>query len=169
MIIRPESPVDHQAVFDITAAAFENHAFSRQTEPYIIEALRVAGALTLSLVAERDGQVVGHIAFSPVTISDGTEGWYGVGPLSVVPSLQKQGIGKSLMEAGLARMKALGSSGCMLVGDPGYYRRFGFKNFEELIHPGIPPQYFMALSFTGKIPRGSVEFHSAFHAKKPSA
>lgn len=88
-------------------------------------ALRKANALTISLVAEQ-AQVVGHIAFSPVIISDGTLGWFGVGPVSVLPSFQKQGIGRSLIESGLSLLRERGAACCVLLGEPTFYRRFGF-------------------------------------------
>ena len=164
MIIRPETPADIEAIDAVTIAAFKNHPFSHQTEQFIVKALRSAGALTLSLVAELDGQVVGHIAFSPVTISDGSPNWHGLGPISVLPEYQRQGIGKALMQEGLSRLKALGSTGCFLVGDPGYYLRFGFKNIPELIYEGIPQEFFLALPLAEKIPQGTVVFHQGFSA-----
>jgi putative acetyltransferase len=97
MIIRNERESDVEAISDVTKAAFENHPHSQHTEQFIVNALRVANALTISLVAEVDGKVVGHIAFSPVTISDGSHNWYGLGPISVLPECQRQGIGKSLI------------------------------------------------------------------------
>ncbi len=101
MIIRKETAADNEAITQVTIAAFKDHPISNQTEQFIIKALRDAGVLTLSLVAEVAGHVVGHIAFSPVTVSDGAIGWYGIGPVSVVPEYQKQGIGKSLINKGL--------------------------------------------------------------------
>ena len=95
MIIRNETSSDIEAISKVTIAAFKSLAISQHTEQFIINALREANALTVSLVAEIDGQVVGHIAFSPVTISDGSTGWYGLGPVSVLPEHQKKGIGKS--------------------------------------------------------------------------
>ena len=121
--------------------------------------------MTISLVAEIDGQVVGHIAFSPVTISDGAIAWYGLGPVSVLPEYQKQGIGKSLIAEGLSLLKELGGQGCVLVGHPTYYKRLGFQNFQELAHEGVPPEVFFALPFTDKVPKGSVSFHEGFLAK----
>ncbi len=106
MIVRNETESDVTSISDITRAAFENHPFSNQTEQFIIIALRAANALTISLVTEIEGKVVGHIAFSPVTISDGSPDWYGLGPISVLPEYQKRGIGKSLMIDGLSRLKA---------------------------------------------------------------
>ena len=165
MIIRKETDSDIETISEVTKAAFENHPYSKNTEQFIISALRAANALTLSLVAEMDGRVVGHIAFSPVTISDGSRNWYGLGPLSVSPDFQKQGIGKSLVQEGLSMLKALGAEGCVLVGDPDYYKRFGFKNCPELILEGVPQKNFLALPFYKHNTQGSVVFHPAFSAK----
>ena len=118
---------------------------------FIINALRAAGALTISLVAEVGGKVVGHIAFSPVTISDGSHDWYGVGPVSVLPEFQKQGIGKSLIQEGLSLLKAAGAKGCVLVGDPRYYERFGFRNLPDLILDGVPQRVTFLLCRLTKI------------------
>lgn len=164
MIIRKETLTDIEAITDITIAAFKDHPFSYHTEQFIISALRKAGALTLSLVAEMDGRIVGHAAFSPITISDGTTDWYGLGPISVLPEYQNQGIGKALLNEGLSQLKKLGGQGCALAGDPDYYQRFGFRNYPELVYEGIPQQYFMALPFSEKIPRGVVVFHEGFTA-----
>ncbi|WP_225867473.1 GNAT family N-acetyltransferase [Cyanobium sp. NIES-981] len=148
----------------MTIAAFETMEISSHTEQFIIDALRSAKALTVSLVAEADGIVVGHTAFSPVRISDGSKDWYGLGPVSVHPAFQRQGIGTALIHAGLSRLKELKAKGCCLVGYPQYYRRFGFRNVEGLIHEGVPQDVFLALSFDGTIPQGTVLFHEAFHA-----
>jgi putative acetyltransferase len=165
MIIRNETNFDIEAISEITIAAFRTLAISNHTEQFIINALRNANALTISLVAEVDGRVVGHIAFSPVTISDSSPNWYGLGPVSVLPEYQKQGIGKSLVNQGLSLLKALGGKGCALVGDPAYYQRFGFRNIPSLIHDGIPQEVFLALPFDNKIPQGTVMFHEGFLAK----
>jgi len=166
MIIRNETASDINVISDITIAAFQNLPISNHTEQFIINALRNANALTISLVAEVDGQVVGHIAFSPVAISDGSLNWYGLGPISVLPKYQKQGIGKSLVHEGLSLLKALGGKGCALVGDPGYYERFGFRNIPGLIYEGIPQEFFLALPFDKEMPQpqGTVVFHQGFSA-----
>jgi putative acetyltransferase len=163
-IIRNETIADIEAISQVTIAAFQNLAISNHTEQFIINALRDANALTISLVAETDGKVVGHIAFSPITISDGSLNWYGLGPISVLPKYQKQGIGKSLILKGLSLLKGMGGQGCALVGDPNYYNRFGFKNIPDLIHEGIPQEVFLVLLFNKKIPQGSVVFHKGFLA-----
>jgi putative acetyltransferase len=164
MIIRKELISDINAISDVTIAAFKTLAISQNTEQFIINALRSANALTISLVAEIENEIVGHIAFSPVTISDGSLDWHGLGPISVLPRLHKQGIGKSLVYEGLSLLRNLGSKGCVLVGDPRYYKRFGFKNYPQLIHEGIPQEVFLALPFNEEVPEGTVEFHKAFLA-----
>jgi len=163
-VIRSETAADVSAIDEVTIAAFETLAISNHTEQFIVAALRAADALTVSLVAELNGRVVGHVAFSPVTISDGTKDWYGLGPVSVLPEYQKQGIGKSLINEGLPLLKQFGGQGCALVGDPNYYKRFGFKNFPELVHEGIPQEVFLALPFNEKVPHGTVVFHEGFLA-----
>ena len=168
VILRNETNADVAAIAEVTAAAFETLAISRHTEPFIIAALRAAGALTVSLVAEQDGRIVGHIAFSPVTMSDGSPAWYGLGPVSVLPECQKRGIGRALIEEGISRLKQLGARGCCLVGHPGYYQRFGFRNPQGLAHVGVPAEVFFTLSFDGTTPQGTVEFHPAFMAEGPS-
>lgn len=165
MIIRKEKDADSEEISQVTIAAFKTLPISNHTEQFIIKALRVAGALTVSLVAEIDGRVVGHVAFSPVTISDSTTDWYGLGPISVLPEYHKQGIGKSLINNGLSMLKELGGQGCALVGDPNYYNRFGFRNYPELIYEGIPQEFFLALPFTNHVPQGIVVFHEGFMAK----
>ena len=164
MIIRKETTSDIDAITTVTIAAFKTLEVSNQTEQFIIKALRAADALTLSLVAEIDGRVVGHIAFSHVTISDGSKGWYGLGPVSVLPDHQKQGIGKSLINEGLSLLKNMGGQGCALVGDPGFYKRFGFKNSPQLLLEGVPPEVFLVLPFSETLPKGNVVFHEAFMA-----
>ena len=165
IVIRSETDADVSAIAEVTAAAFKTLAISDHTEQFIIEALRAARALTVSLVAEVDGRVVGHIAFSPVTISDGTRHWYGLGPVSVLPEYQRQGIGKALIQEGLARLKEMNAKGCCLVGHPGYYRKFGFENMPGLVHEGVPEEVFFALSFDGHTPQGTVTFHDGFKAE----
>ncbi|MDP8248428.1 MAG: N-acetyltransferase [Candidatus Tritonobacter lacicola] len=162
--IRSETNDDIGAIAEVTIAAFQTLEISNHTEQFIIEALRAANALTISLVADLDGRIVGHIAFSPVTISDGTQNWYGLGPVSVLPEYQRQGIGKALIHEGLSRLKSMHARGCCLVGQPEYYKKFGFDNVPELVHGGVPPEVFLALSFDGNIPRGIVTFHEGFKA-----
>ena len=169
ILIRDEKKYDADVITEVTATAFESLEFSTHTEQFIIEELRSARALTLSLVAEVDGHVVGHIAFSPVAIPDGTTDWYGLGPVSVLPTYQRKGIGTALIQEGLSRLKDLGAKGCCLIGHPQYYRKFGFDNVPGLGLKGVPEEIFFALSFDGCFPQGNTTLHEAFKATGPQA
>jgi putative acetyltransferase len=164
IVIRNEMDDDVGTITEVTIAAFKTLAISNHTEQFIIEALRAADALAVSLVAEVNGRVTGHIAFSPVTISDGTPNWYGLGPVSVLPEHQRQGIGKALIWEGLSRLKDLNARGCCLAGHPDYYKKFGFKNIPGLMLEGVPQEVFFTLSFDGHTPQGTVTFHEGFKA-----
>ncbi len=161
MILRPETETDRAAIGALTAAAFDGHPHSDGSEPRIIDALRDAGALTLSLVAEVDGQAVGHAAFSPVEWP-GQGDWFGLGPVSVAPDRQNQGIGRRLIEAGLDDLRQRGARGCVVMGEPAYYSRFGFVQDPCLTYPGPPREYFMALAFGPVEGSGDVRYHPAF-------
>ncbi len=163
MRIRPETDADHAAIGALTTAAFAGAPHSSGTEAAIIDALRAAGGLTLSLVADDGGGVVGHVAFSPVRIDGRQAGWFGLGPVSVAPDRQGQGIGGALIREGLARLAAAGAKGCVLLGDPGYYRRFGFQADPGLVLPDVPPEYVLRLVLAGAPPRGTVAFHPGFY------
>lgn len=163
--IRPETPSDEDAIEQVTRRAFLSHPYSQQTEQFIIRALRADHALSVSLVAEDAGRIVGHIALSPVTIGDGATGWYGLGPISVEPDWQRRGIGRALMESGLAELRRIGANGCVLVGDPAFYSRFEFANDPALLLEGVPQEFFLALSLGTSSAHGDVHFHPAFQAK----
>ncbi|MFC5993583.1 GNAT family N-acetyltransferase [Pseudonocardia hispaniensis] len=162
--LRPERPDDAAAITRVTKLAFRDHPHSRQTEQDIIERLRRAGALTVSLVAEAAGQIVGHIAFSPVAFSDGSAGWYALGPVSVVPARQGQGIGRALIDEGLAALRARGAAGCVVVGEPALYGRFGFRSHPDVTMGGVPRRYVQLLAFGSQRPTGQVLHHDAFEA-----
>ncbi|MCG8996031.1 N-acetyltransferase [Laribacter hongkongensis] len=164
--LRPEQPSDINAISELTREAFLNAPHTSHTEQFIVNALRRSGQLTLSLVALEHGQLAGHIALSPVTLSCGTPGWYGIGPLSVRPDCQQRGIGSQLVRQALPMLQQqTGASGCVLLGDPAYYSRFGFVPDTGLTLPGIPPGYFQALSFGPPVPCATVSFHAAFDAR----
>ena len=162
MQIRNERPEDLPAIREITAAAFAPMPYSTGTEPRIIDALRDAGALTLSLVADRRGEVLGHVAFSPVEINGERGNWYGLGPVSVSPPYKGLRIGKALIEEGLDRLREQGAGGCVLLGDPGYYGRYGFVRDPELTYADGPPEAFQRLVLRGDAAKGEVRFHPAF-------
>lgn len=162
MQIRQERSTDSDAIASLVKEAFVGHPHSRNTEHLIVAELRKSGTLTLSLVAEVDGEVVGHVAFSPVRFGEAFEGWYGLGPVAVTPKLQKRGIGGSLIEMGLEVLRASDALGCVLVGEPAYYSRFGFVAAEGAFYEGVPPQYFLILPFADRMPAGEVHFDKAF-------
>lgn len=164
-VIRQESPSDVAAIHAVTVAAFLDAPHTDHTEQFIVDALRKAGALTISLVAEEAGEVTGHVAISPVSVSDGSAGWYGLGPISVRPELQGRGIGSLLMQAALRLLRERGAAGCVLLGDPAYYSRFGFKPEAGLVLPDVPQEYFQALPFGESLPHGVVTYHEAFSAR----
>ena len=164
IVIRDEIDADVGGISEVTIAAFRKLQISNHTEQFIIEALRAARVLAVSLVAEMEGGVIGHIAFSPVTISDGTQDWFGLGPVSVLPAHQRRGIGRALVREGLSRLRAMNARGCCLVGHPDYYKKFGFKNVSGLVVEGVPAEFFFALSFNNGYPQGTVVFHEAFKA-----
>lgn len=162
--IRNETATDAAAIEALTTAAFLNAPHTDHTEQFIVNALRRAGQLTVSLVALEDDAIVGHVAISPVTISDGSARWYGLGPISVAPERQGQGVGSRLMQAALDALREHGATGCVVLGDPAYYGRFGFIAVPEVVLPGVPPEYFQTLSLDGSTPSGTVQYHEAFNA-----
>lgn len=162
--IRKESQADVASIEAVTTAAFEAAAHTSHTEQFIVGALRRSGCLAISLVADDGGEVVGHVAVSPVTLSDGSQGWYGLGPISVAPQRQGQGIGTLLMEHALAELSALRATGCVVLGEPSFYSRFGFVAEPRLVLPGVPAEYFQAVCFRGRFPQAEVKYHGSFDA-----
>ena len=162
--IRKETDDDIEAIHRVVAEAFLQAPHSDHTEHFIVKALRKAGALSVSLVAEEEGQIVGHVALSLVSISDGTTGWYGLGPIAVLPNKQGAGIGSALIHAALKELRCIHAKGCVLLGQPSFYSRFGFKPDANLVLPDVPAEYFMSLHFHQKTPKGVVSYHSSFLA-----
>ncbi|WP_368564161.1 GNAT family N-acetyltransferase [Pseudoxanthomonas sp. UTMC 1351] len=162
MWIRTETQADHAAIDGLLGAAFAQTPGGGQVERRIVDALRKEDALTLSLVADIDGRIAGHVAFSPVVIGDTVHGWYELGPLAVAPGDQKRGIGSALILAGIAELERLRAQGCVVLGEPDYYSRFGFRHVPELVYPDAPAEYFMGLPFGDRPARGVVAYHPAF-------
>jgi putative acetyltransferase len=160
--IRPESSADWVTIDAVTAAAFVHAPHTNHRERQIVDGLRKAGALAISLVAETAGTVIGHVAISPVTVSDGATGWFGLGPLSVLPPYQRQGVGSRLVREALRLLRERGAAGCVVLGEPAYYGRFGFRTEPRLILPGVPPEYFQVLTLDSSQPQGSVKYAEAF-------
>lgn len=163
--IREETEADIHAIEALTIAAFMNAPHTSHTEHSIVIALRKAAMLSVSLVADDRGAVIGHVAASPVSVSDGAQDWYGIGPLSVAPELQRRGVGSQLMRHVLRVLQEKGAAGCVLLGDPEYYGRFGFQANPDLVLPNVPAQYFQAISFRSSSPHGLVSYHVSFDAK----
>lgn len=167
MEIRDERPEDVPRISRLVTEAFRDAPHTDGTEALIVERLRAAGALALSLVAVEGPTVLGHVAFSPVTISgapiSGVPGdWYGLGPLAVRASERRRGVGEALVRAGLARLGQDGAAGCVVLGDPAYYHRFGFRADPALTLDGVPPAYFQVLRLRGN-DAGSVAYHPGFY------
>jgi len=160
-----ESIGDAAQIHCVTEQAFLNAPHTEHTEQFVVDALRRSGALTISLVAKADGEIIGHVAISPVSISDSATGWFGLGPISVLPEFQGRGVGAKLMKSALAALEAIGAAGCVVLGDPDYYGRFGFKVVKGLVYSGAPAEYFQALCLKDEFPRGEVHYHEAFSAE----
>jgi predicted N-acetyltransferase YhbS len=163
--IREESPHDLPAVSRVIAAAFRAAAHTSQTEQFIVEALRRAGKLTVSRVATHNHEVVGHVAISPILVAGQDPGWYGLGPVSVLPGYQRRGIGSALIMDALLVLSNSRAAGCVVLGDPAFYERFGFNANEALTLPGVPPRNFLCVAFENLIPSGVVSYHDAFQAR----
>jgi putative acetyltransferase len=160
--IRAERPGDEAAIRAVIAAVFAGVPFSDGSEPGIVDALRAAGDLALSLVAETGGAVAGHVAFSPVIIEGGEDGWFGLAPVSVRPDHQRLGIGSRLIEAGIAELRLRAARGVVLVGDPVYYVRFGFERDPRLVYPRPGGEFLQRLVLSGSGTGGVVRYARAF-------
>ena len=160
--IRAERAGDQAAVSALITSAFAGAAHASGEEAAIVERLRADGDLTLALVAVKNEPIIGQVAFSPVTIDGAKCGWYGLGPVAVAPERQRGGIGAALIERGLSQLEQNGAGGCVVLGDPAYYSRFGFGYDAQLEYPGVPPEYFQRLVFRGPAPGGIVSYARAF-------
>lgn len=161
--IRAELPADEQAIHVLTAKAFAPMSFSDGSEAPILRALRRSGELSLSLVAlAEEGEIVGHVAFSPVTINDLHNGWFGLGPISVDPAVQRAGIGRALVQSGLTILRERGASGCALIGNPAIYSRYGFESDGLLTHGDLPVRIVQRVVLSGPAPKGELRFAPSF-------
>lgn len=161
-VIRYEEPGDVAAIHDVVRSAFPT-----EEEAMLIRNLRESGHLCVSLVAEEQGQVIGHIAFSPVTI-DGQNGGLGLAPVCVKPAFQNQGIGGELVTQGLLAARRFGAGYVVVLGHSHYYPRFGFQNASAL---GFQNEYGAEESFMimelepGALPAGGlVKYCDEFQA-----
>ncbi|MBB4234035.1 GNAT family N-acetyltransferase [Rhizobium esperanzae] len=164
MHIRYETPADIHAIHELTSIAFKPMAYSSGTEAEIIRKLRVSGDLAISLVAEEDGEILGHVAFSPVAIDGVHDGWFGLGPISVTPARQRQGIGTALIARGLELLKETGASGCALIGNPDVYRGAGFGSDGQLTYHDLDTRLVQRIVLRGLAPSGTLRFAPAFES-----
>ncbi|MBB4193455.1 putative acetyltransferase [Rhizobium aethiopicum] len=162
MLIRYETPADIEAIQNLTSIAFAPMPYSEGTEAEIIRRLRLSGDLAISLIAEEDGEILGHVAFSPVTVNGVHDGWFGLGPISVTPERQRQGIGRALMAKGLELLKEMGASGCTLVGNPDVYSGAGFSSDGQLTYHDLDTRLVQRIVFREPAPSGVLRFAPAF-------
>jgi putative acetyltransferase len=163
-LIRDERPDDTDEIASLVERAFANHPHSQQTEHIIVRELRAAGQLIFPKVAVLDGKIIGYATFSPVRLKPAHEGWYGLGPVAVDPAHQDVGFGSMLITSALERLKGGGARGCVVLGEPRFYGRFGFVHEPNLILEGVPPEYFLGQAFIGAVPAARVSYHAAFSA-----
>lgn len=167
LTIRPEQPADISTIHHVHTLAF-----GQPQEGDLVDALRRAGALTLSLVAVTDGRIVGHIAFSPVTITSSTATIeaLGLAPMGVLPDRQRTGIGSRLVEAGLETCREMGYGLVVVLGHPHYYPRFGFmpsKPYGIVWEHDTPDEAFMVRELQAGVlaqAQGVVRFRPEFDA-----
>lgn len=162
IVIRAEQAGDEAAIAALTEAAFALAEHASGSEAAIIAALRACGALHVSLVSCAGDVIIGHVAITPVRIGDGSDGWYGLGPISVAPRWQRMGIGTRLVDAALDRLRGERAQGCVVLGDPRWYARLGFQHTAQLRFPAAPAEYFMAQAFTDAAACGEVRYYPAF-------
>jgi len=160
MLIRSEIASDISVIGRVVTEALRMLPQSTGTEAAIVERLRAEDGLMLSLIAEEEGEVLGYLAASEASIG-GEGGWGLIGPLAVLPSRHGEGIGSVLMMEALRRLQGP-CRGAVLVGDPAYYGRFGFRTFPGLDVSGCPPEVVQALPFDESRPHGEVIHHPAF-------
>ena len=158
MMIRPETPDDVAAVQQLTQDAFAQVDRSKGEEAPALQALRDDGDLRLSLVAEDDGDIIGHVAFSPVFLDDAPCNWIGLGPIAVAPIWQKQGIGTALVAEGAARLRAQAADGIVLIGNPRVYGSMGFVSDGGLTYCEVPAPVVQYLPFGPARPVGRLTF-----------
>ncbi len=159
--LRPERADDKEALHALTTDAFAPMGFSDGTEADALDGLRRDGDLALSLVAAREGQIIGHIAFSPATVGETEGSWFALGPIAVEARFQRQGIGTRLTLAGLDWLKGRGAAGCVLIGNPKVYGPMGFTSDPGLTHGDLPHTYVQFVSINGATPQGEVTFAPA--------
>lgn len=161
---REERSGDAQAIHDLTAAAFAGKAYADGNEQELPARLNADGDMILSMVAEEDGEILGHVAASPARVG-AAEGWVAIGPLSVLPGRQGKGIGTELLRRALALLATRHRApGAVLIGDPAFYARLGFVADCGLTWRDMPATYIQRLVLNGPPAAGEITFAPAFDA-----
>lgn len=163
-LIRPERADDYAAIYDVTKRAFAPMPFSDGDEQELIGRFRDADVIALSLVAEMDGNIVGQITLTPAFAADDSAGWFALGPIAVAPEFQSKKIGSKLIDVAMAWLREQQAAGCVLVGNPAYYNRFGFRPYPALAPKGEPAEYYQILPLRVQEPSVVVSFHPLFYA-----
>ena len=158
MIIRDEHIDDADILHQLTYDAFKPMTFSDDSEADCLRQLRAEGDLYMSLIAEQDGDIIGHAAFSPASIGTSPDRWYALGPISVRADRQRQGIGRALIAEGLARLRKMNAPGCVLTGNPAVYASSGFRSDGQLTYGDLPVEYIQYICFSDASPAGEVTF-----------
>ncbi len=161
--LREEQAGDEAAIRAVTDDAFRGKPYADGDEADVVDRLRASGALELSLVATEGETILGQASFSPAQALDGSGPWFALGPISITPSRQGQGIGAALIEAGVAILKGRGALGIILTGNPAYYERVGFERAPTHAPPREPSEFFMVRLLAGGLPEGHFSFHPAFY------
>lgn len=157
--ILSEVPGEAARIRAVHEAAFPLDDAGHSAEADIVDALRADGALTVSIVANEDTEILGHVAASPVRVAD-TSGWFGIGPVAVVPGRQGEGIGEQLMRAAVEALERLHDArGIVVLGDQGYYEHFGFRP-SDMTYLEYP---LLSLPLAGEEPSGVVTYHPSFY------
>jgi putative acetyltransferase len=163
LFIRQEHPEDFADIRDVTQRAFTPMPFYDGHDQDLPERFRKAGELQLSLVAVLEDKVVGHVALTKATHESQEQGWFALGPIAVEPEWQRKGIGTALIAQARNWLQSQKAKGCILMGDPGYYTRHGFKVMPDHCPVGEPSEYFMALQLDGPVPKGRFAFSRLFY------
>jgi putative acetyltransferase len=168
MLIRAEERRDLAAVHAVNVSAFETPA-----EANLVDALGEEAQPLISLVAEDNGAILGHIMFSPVSLSGHPAlRMMGLAPMAVAPEHQRKGIGSALVRAGLEQCKQLGFGAVVVLGHPAYYPRFGFSpsaRFGIGCEYEVPEEVFMVVELQAGFldgASGKVKYHAAFNDKQ---
>lgn len=165
VVIKSEAADDQEAIYRVTVDAFRGRPYAGGNEQDLVNRLRELDQLSVSLVAMEEDQLIGHVAFSPVSLSDGSGPWFGLGPVSVSPARQGRGVGGQLIQSGLDEIASRGALGCVLTGDPAYYQRFGFELAPENVPKSEPAEYFQLKLLSAGKAGGTFAFHPAFYEK----